>query len=1085
MMRSLIAILFAAASIGALVISLSALGRDTGDRSTVDSVEIHLAGESRSERDHAAALPFNRAPARLRPPADGRPAGDGPLPDAGADGPTDLAIATTLRDLEAQRRTDANEQASLDGTAAAAEPFSVGALVVPVEFAASEELTYQVHTADLSACITVTNRFTGPLHGLIPYPGGSPSETIDNQTVYYPSTEAEDYHRLIFGRDGFTQPLRAGDPNVNDGAGVDISGLTVQSYFDAQSDGSVTITGTVAPWVAVPHSEAYYGIDQCVPGYSPRAIPDEQLGTLAELTVDAVSALIARGGEFATREYWEALDQDGDGTIDGVWVIHAGRGQEYGGGSEGEQAIWSRASALHFSDAYPEGFTVHDGGTPDDPADDLRIDDYTMLPEDSDLGVLVEEFGHSAFGVPDLYTTDRDSSNSVGWWAPMSSGIWGGELGGTRPVNMPLWFRTVADCGGSPCGWADPVAVVSHTTAGDTIVIGRAGEPAGGTVAEGPYAGQTIHEGIRIDLPTQVETVPNLAGDGGGAFSGARTGQQLTLTTPAIDLTGVSDPLTLTLGAHWSIPTYWGYVFVEAAVFDGPFVSLPDLDGHFTDDDPFGLNTGNGLTGAGEGTLRFDLSEFAGAELRLRVRYITYRGGPGTGVWIDDVVLRGGESDEVLVERFDDGIPTTWATNGWTDVPLTLRHPHHYLVEWRDDSGFDASLRGAYQTNYRDQDEWRVDRVAANVPGALVMYRNLKYPFSGALLNQNDHLPSWGAKYALLVVDQQSMPTLRPSGQSFSGALESLDAALALQDQPDFSLEVRDPETKALLATDEMSGARGVALFDDAFGATPGIRRDLSDPAAPVTSPWDADASVVLPSRQGRRYSTRLTDPVGEPLISAYGEPYVGPHVFGTGNPGDENVQFGVHVDVVDMADDGSWGAVRVVNRAVDYAIHTAATTVSPGDPVLYDVEIDNVGAVDAEVFVAIDVSYRVGGEMVPDHSPSIERTVPAGRRLVEGFSFTIDPETEADAVVITAVFDDGADFWERRLEIEIVGSTVIYLPIVAAAAPVGGGGGDGGGASRPAAESAAPRGVSDQIVPALNSAAISLSRSRLHPPAE
>ena len=117
-------------------------------------------------------------------------------------------------------------------------------LVLPVEFAGAETLTYRQQDASRQ-CVTVTHEHAGPLHGRIPYPGGSVTETIDNQTVFYPSTEPGDYARLVFGRQGYTLPLRAGDPNVNDGAGVDISGLTVQAYFDAQSDSTVEITATV------------------------------------------------------------------------------------------------------------------------------------------------------------------------------------------------------------------------------------------------------------------------------------------------------------------------------------------------------------------------------------------------------------------------------------------------------------------------------------------------------------------------------------------------------------------------------------------------------------------------------------------------------------------------------------------------------------------------------------------------------------------------------------------------------------------------------------------------------------------------
>ena len=1044
MTRSIIALLVATSVLGAVALSLTSFTEMTPISERPDdraaNVPQHPEQSFRSAAAANVAAPssalLGRAPARLRPAADGSDPGDGPLSNDQSGVPTGLAIAAAIRDTAADERVIANELASLEGATAAAEPFSVAALVLPVEFGASEDLTYQIHNEDGSECITVTNRFSGPLHGKIPYPGVSPEESIDNQTVYYPSTEPEDYERLIFGRTGYTVPVRAGDPNVNDGAGVDISGLTVQTYFDAQSDGTVSITGTVAPWVELPHSEAYYGVDFCIPGSSSRAIPDEQLGSLADMTADAVAALIAQGGIYATREYWEVLDQDKNQEIDGVWVVHAGRGQEYGGGSEGEESIWSRASAVSFSEAYPAGFVVHDGGTPDDPLDDLFMDEFTILPEDSDLGVLVEEFGHSAFGVPDLYTTD--SSNSVGWWAPMSSGIWGGELGGTRPVNMPLWFRTVADCAGSPCGWADPVAEVSHSTAGETFIVGRAGEPAGGTVEDGPYAGETIYEGLRIELPVQDDTIPNRAGEGGGAYTGSQSGRPVMLESAEIRIGEASGPLTLTVGSAWNIPNRFGYGHVEAAVADGPFETLPDLDGFLTNDNPFRINDGNGLTGSGEGTLRFDVSDLAGSEIRLRFRYLTYRGGPDTGWWIDDVVIHG--TGDVLDFGFDEGIPRDWFPNGWMAVPIIQRHPHHYLVEWRDDSGFDASLRSAYQTNYRDQDEWRVDRISANVPGAVVMYRNLKYPFSGVMENLSAHLPSWGAKYGLLVVDQNSMPMSRPSGGPFSGSLESLGAALTLQDQPDFTLELRDPETKELLDTETFTGERGNSLFDDAHGTTPGIQLITSDPEGPTMSPWDADASVVLPSRSGQGYSTRLTDERDQPVVKAFGETYVGPHVFGTGNPGDDNAQFGVHIEVIDMADDGSWGAVHVVNEAVDYSIVASNTSMAPGERVTYTVKIDNVGSVEAEVFYDLEIGYVHGDAVFPVVDESVyTATLAPGEHYERKFETLINEgTTAAEGMEVVAWFQDGTDSWRRRLVFRLDHPPTAFFPIAVRDAPVG-----------------------------------------------
>lgn len=1003
---------------------------------------------------------LRRPPARFHAPADGGeapwPAGLHPLPpgadapgeavsaDAGDHGPAPAFVAlppllgparAEARALAHERsalvRTDGSRNALAQAPTAGPVPVTATILVLPVEFAGRARLDYRIHTPDRTACITTTGAFTGPLHGAIPYPGGSPGASIDNQTVFYPSTEPEDYARLIFGRTGYTEPIRAGDPNVNGGRGVDIAGLTVERYFETQSDQTVTITGTVAPWVALDRPQAWYGLDVCIPNVSPRAIPDEQLGSLGDMTVDAAEALKARGGIYAEHAFWKRLDADGDGFVDGLWVIHAGRGQEYGGGTDGEAAIWSRSTDLAAYPGHEGGHVIHDGGTPDDPADDVRIGPFMLMPEDSDIGVLIEEFGHSFFGFPDLYTNDAE--NSVGWWAPMSAGIWGGELGGTRPVNMPLWFRGVADCRGQPCGWADPVAVVTYTTAPRTVVLGQAGSPAGGTVADGPFAGQTIHEGLRVDLPVQVENVPNRAGTGGGAYTGPDAGETRALVrTLDLDRLPAGDGPELRLRAFWNIPRYWGYLFVEIAPAGGEFATLPDMDGHFSDQNPFGLNEGWGLTGPGPGAtvLRFDLSRWRGQSVRLRLRYITYRGGPGTGAWVDDAALHIQELGQDLRFRVDDfeaGLGG-WQVDGWQAVPYTLRHPHHYLVEWRNDEGWDRSLRGAYQTSYRDQDEWRVDRVPANLPGAVVMYRNLKYPFSGAIRPQLADPPSWGAKYGLLVVDPLFAPRERPSGAALGGQLQSLDAALSVARQPDFRLEVRDPGSREVKGVDAFEGRDGVRRIDDAHGYAPGMRLGVDGKPAP----WDATASAVAPSVGGATYSTRVVGGDGRPALDRYGEAYAGGHVLGTGNPGDANAQLGVRLELVGQAADGSWGAVRVSNTAVDYALASDVPTATIGHPLRFDLDIRNRGSVPRTVTVTLEGWLM---DLLLFEAPAMPAVrVAPGESARRSHTVTIpaDAWLPPDAHVTgVARFDDGEDRWERRLAVPVAPRPVLWLPVV------------------------------------------------------
>ena len=60
-------------------------------------------------------------------------------------------------------------------------------------------------------------------------------------------------------------------------------------------------------------------------------------------------------------------------------------------------------------------------------------------------GVIAEEFGHAAFGLPDIYTTDAQGSPSN--WAIMEAGSWNGKLGGMQPAPFPLFFRYLV-------GWA-------------------------------------------------------------------------------------------------------------------------------------------------------------------------------------------------------------------------------------------------------------------------------------------------------------------------------------------------------------------------------------------------------------------------------------------------------------------------------------------------------------------------------------------------------------------------------------------------------------------------------------------------------
>ena len=94
-------------------------------------------------------------------------------------------------------------------------------------------------------------------------------------------------------------------------------------------------------------------------------------------------------------------DNDNNGYVDGLVLIHPGRGAEFSGSTSD---IWS-----------------HKWGISPRNRDGVNIMNYSIQPEywnapgDITIGVYAHEIGH-LFGLPDLYDTDN-SSKGIGKWS--------------------------------------------------------------------------------------------------------------------------------------------------------------------------------------------------------------------------------------------------------------------------------------------------------------------------------------------------------------------------------------------------------------------------------------------------------------------------------------------------------------------------------------------------------------------------------------------------------------------------------------------------------------------------------------------
>lgn len=828
--------------------------------------------------------------------------------------PTVVAPDKAARLLARERELAAAARGGVPRAKATPAPPPIQSLIVPVEFAGSDTFLYSAPQTG-GGCVNVQTTTSGPLHNQIAAPGPR-----DNITVYYPDATPALYEELFFGQ-GPDAGLVLQHPNLGT---VDLRGLTMVNYYLEQSGGAFMPAGSVYPkWVQAAHSEGWYGTDDCATGSRYLRAKD-----LVREVVDLVKA-----DQPAFR--WQDYDADGDGIVDNFTVVHAGQGQEAGGGVQGTFALWSHASLLN----WPTGYLACVGGTAGCPDRDVYVREYSLDPENLDLGVISEEYGHAAFGLPDLYTTDNE--NSIGDWSIMSGGSWNGPLAGMHPAPFPLFFRELLD-------WSTPVDVAYD------------GPPTVVKVGQHSVTPKGTKPGIKIALPDNERTTPNAAGTGNGWWSGAEALKSATLTR-TLDLHGVTAPI-FSFTSAWDIENGWDYGYVEVSTDGGTtWTSRADMYGVLTTANPNGQNAGYGLTGSAGGTLQFDLAPYAGLTVLVRLRYVTDLSIQNPGWWADDFRLQNGATT-VFTDDVESGA-NGWSTDGWSFVPLVTHFPRYYLAEWRNASGFDAGLKYAYQSVWSDVDEWEVDRAPYSVPGMLLWYRDALYGFDYVLNDSLDDPPSRGPKYGLLVVDSHPFPYGWNSYHYASGApvrlasrVQPADATFALQPTTPFTLRLGvDPATGQYVATPlatESFGPRpAVSQFHDSVGWYPGWYYPGS--GSTVYS-WLSGASAVLPALD--RYTTRITGLDQLPYTGLYGYT-VGPSTLGSGNPGDDGVQFGVHAAVLKQDKKGKYAKIVVWSSpALVRVSMKAKAAIAAGKKLTYTVTVENLTPAPQRYELACDV---------------------------------------------------------------------------------------------------------------------------------
>ena len=211
---------------------------------------------------------------------------------------------------------------------------------------------------------------------------------------------------------------------------------SVRDYFLAQSGGQFDLSFDVVGPVQLSQSYEYYGKNI---KYDDDQEEDEHAGEMIAEACRAVNEQV----NFAD------YDWDGDGEVDQVMVIFAGRGENSGGGDD---TVWPHEFMLEYSDY---GRRLQLDGT--------YINTYACIGEmhsntnSSGIGTICHEFSH-CLGLPDYYDTNYKGNYGLGSWSVMSGGSYNGNsFCPAGYMSIDKWM----------CGWQEPISLEN-----DTVITG-------------------------------------------------------------------------------------------------------------------------------------------------------------------------------------------------------------------------------------------------------------------------------------------------------------------------------------------------------------------------------------------------------------------------------------------------------------------------------------------------------------------------------------------------------------------------------------------------------------------------------------
>ncbi len=583
----------------------------------------------------------------------------------------------------------------------------------------------------------------GPLHNQIP----QPDRSVDNTTIWQP-----DFSQAYFETSSLPSrppsPCAATTSSSRPGA----TPSTARSQTGCRCPSTRPTTGATTAAASYAPARGCSSATPSTPGTTLRSPP-------------------ARPRPRSTRylaqyDVWDRYDYNGngnfnepDGYIDHFQSVHAGEGEETGGGAQGSNAIWSHRWYAFYNNIGTTGPAFNKYGGVQVGGSNFWVGDYTIEPENGGVGVFTHEFGHD-LGLPDLYDTAGNTcgsacENSTGFWTLMSSGSYGNDGTqdlGTRPTHLGAWEKF-------QLGWLNYEVAFAGSRSVHRL---------------GPAETNTKQaQGLFVVLPDKVVTFnfgPPFAGDHfyySGSGDGLDNFMVRSFNLPA----GAS----LSAQVRYQIEADWDYAYVVVSTDNGATWNHVATN-RSTNTNPNSQNFGNGITGTTSGNwagLTADLSAYTGNVL-LGFRYWTDGATVEPGFMVDEIAVTGSPTDGA---ETDAGWTFNPASGGFRVTTGTEQIPffNAYVAEFRQYRGYDESLRtGPYNFGFLDNPA--LQKLVEHFPyqdGMLVSY----WDSSQSDNNTSSH-PGAGL---ILPIDAHPAAMIRADGNPWRARIQSFDSTFGLQ----------------------------------------------------------------------------------------------------------------------------------------------------------------------------------------------------------------------------------------------------------------------------------------------------------------